>query len=424
MPNRVLFMDRLETALSRAARHQRRLAVVFLDLDRFKLVNDSLGHATGDHLLEIVADRLKTAVRPSDTVARFGGDEFVMLCDEVTDEADAVEVAARLTDVLSQPIVLAEGEIFISASLGVALSGQIGDSAASLLRDADTAMYKAKERGRARIEIFDQQSRAEVLQQMHMRSELHRALERGELRLNYQPIVELASGSLAGVEALIRWQHPDRGLLLPGEFLTMAEEGGLIVPIGLWVLEESCRQAVRWETERRRQGIGTRSVSVSVNLSPRQLIEPSFIDEVAEVLRSTKIDPGALWLELTEGAFVADTEPTLDVLGGLRDLRIHLSIDDFGTGYASLGYLRRFPVEALKIDRSFVAGLGRGVEDTAIVGSVVTLARSLGLTCIAEGVERLEQLVELQNLGCELRKAFSLVFPCPRRSSATFSAMT
>jgi diguanylate cyclase (GGDEF)-like protein len=413
LPNRVLFMDRLETSLSRAARHGRQVAVIFLDLDRFKLVNDGMGHAAGDRLLETVAARLERVMRPSDTVARFGGDEFVVLCDEIGGEAVAVQMAQRLIDALRPPVSLAEGEIFVTASLGLALSGGDRDSAASLLRDADTAMYMAKEHGRARIEVFDPKSHGVVLDKIRMRSDLHGALERGEFRVYYQPIVELATGRVSGVEALLRWQHPERGLLHPGEFLSMTEESGLIAPIGAWVLEESCRQAVAWAQARRNEGMSGDPISISVNLSPRQLVEPDLVDDVAGIVARSGIDPGSVWLEITEGALAADTESTLAVLHRLRALGIRLAIDDFGTGYASLGYLKSFPVEVLKIDRSFMVGLGRGTEDATIVRSVVALARSLGLDCVAEGIERPQQLEELRALGCAYVQGFLLGVPLP-----------
>jgi len=413
LPNRVLFMDRLETSLSRAARQGRQVAVIFLDLDRFKLVNDGMGHAAGDRLLETVAQRLQRIMRPSDTVARFGGDEFVVMCDEITDASVAVEIAERLMEALSPAISLAEGETFVTASLGLALSGGDRDTAASLLRDADTAMYMAKERGRARIEVFEPKSHAMVLDRMRIRNELHGAVERGEFRVYYQPIVELSTGRVTCVESLLRWQHPERGLLHPGEFLTMAEESGLITPIGAWVLEESCRQAVAWTEERRRDGLGGDPISVSVNLSPRQLIEPNLVEEVAAIVARTGIPPETVWLEITEGALAADTESTLGVLRRLRALGVRLAIDDFGTGYASLGHLKSFPVEVLKIDRSFMAGLGRGAEDATIVSSVIALAASLGLDCVAEGIEQPYQLEELRSLGCAFVQGFLLGVPLP-----------
>jgi len=413
LPNRVLFMDRLEVALSRAGRNQGRAAVIFLDLDGFKLVNDSMGHAAGDELLKAVAERLRAAMRPSDTVARFGGDEFVVLCEEITDEQAAFEIAERIAEVLSQPIELFDGEIFVTASQGLAISGAEDDTASGLLRDADTAMYVAKERGRSRIQAFDPQSHGVALKQMNTLSQLHRALERGEFRVHYQPIVDLQSGHLAGLEALLRWQHPERGLIHPGEFLTMTEDSGLILPIGAWVLGEASRQYVRWEGERRNRGAPSLSVGMSVNLSPRQLTQPNLIDQIAESVDSSGIDPSALWLEITEGALATDTETTLRVLHDLRELGVHLSIDDFGSGYASLGYLRSFPVEALKIDRSFVEGLGQGTADATIVGLIGDLTRSLGLICIAEGVERSDQLDDLRALGCDFAQGFLLGVPLP-----------
>ncbi len=413
LPNRVLFMDRLEVALSRSTRFRRRSAVIFLDLDHFKLVNDSMGHTAGDELLQAVAQRLRATLRPGDTVARFGGDEFVVLCEEIADEAAALEVADRLSEALAPSVDLAEGEVFVTASQGVALSGGTSDSASGLLRDADTAMYMAKERGRSRTELFDVERHAMVIEQMHTRSQLHRALERGEFEVYYQPIVDLQSGRLAGVEALLRWQHPERGLLLPGDFLSMAEESGLIVPMGAWVLEEACRQHVRWQQERTQRGAARLPIGVSVNLSPRQLAHPALIDQVRDVVRSSTIDPSALWLEITEGALATDAESTLRVLRGLRELGVRLSIDDFGSGYASLGYLKSFPVETVKIDRGFIEGIGRGTPDTTIVRSVVNLARSLGLHCVAEGVELPSQLHELRALGCGFAQGFLLGVPLP-----------
>ena len=411
LPNRVLFMDRLEVALSRAKRQGRRVAVAFLDIDRFKLVNDSMGHDSGDRLLVAVAGRLRAALRVNDTVARLGGDEFTVLCEEVSDDASALEAAERLVDALRHPFDLVESEVFVTASLGLAVSGSPGDSPSSLLRDADTAMYVAKERGRARIELFDQENHEVALQRMHISTELHRALERGELCVYYQPIVELNGGRLAGMEALLRWQHPERGLLPAGEFLRMAEDSGLIVAIGDWVLDQACRQYVSWESERSQRGAGNLSVGMCVNLSPRQLAEPDFVDQVEDAIQSSGIDPRALCLEITEGALIGDAESTLDVLHDLRALGVRLSIDDFGSGYSSLAYLRSFPVEVVKIDRSFVEGLGHEAGDATIVQSVVALARSLGLLCIAEGVENRQQLNKLRALGCAFAQGFLLGVP-------------
>jgi EAL domain-containing protein (putative c-di-GMP-specific phosphodiesterase class I) len=296
----------------------------------------------------------------------------------------------------------------------VALSVNGADTAARLLRDADTAMYMAKERGRARIEVFDPQSHGVVLHRMRIRSDLHNALERDELRVYYQPIVNLDSGRMESVEALLRWEHPERGLLPPGEFLPIAEESGLIVPIGAWVLEEACRQVVTWGRLRHHDGLGAGTIGVSVNVSPRQLSEPGFVDQVASIVAATGVEPASVWLEITEGALADDTETTLRVLHQLQALGVRLAIDDFGTGYASLGYLKSFPVHALKVDRSFVTDLGTGGEgDATIVRAVIALARSLGLACVAEGIERPEQLEHLRALGCDFVQGFLLGVPLP-----------
>jgi EAL domain-containing protein (putative c-di-GMP-specific phosphodiesterase class I) len=336
-----------------------------------------------------------------------------VLCEDVLDDAAALEVARRLATALTKPMTLAGREVYVTASLGVSSSGHPGDSTSSLLRDADTAMYSAKERGRDRIELFDPESHEMALDRMRLGNELHTALARGELRVYYQPIVDLQTKRLSGLEALVRWEHPDRGLLHPGEFIAMAEESGLIVPIGAWVLEESCRQFVSWDTERVQRAAAPPSIGISVNLSPRQLTEPDLVDQVAGVLERTGIDPQLVWLEITEGALQGDAHSTIHVLSALRAIGVHLSIDDFGSGYSSLGHLSRFPVEALKIDRSFVEGLGRAGNDATIVASVVTLARSLGLIAIAEGAERPEQLSELRSLGCDYVQGFLLGVPLP-----------
>ncbi|HEY7136045.1 MAG TPA: EAL domain-containing protein [Acidimicrobiia bacterium] len=411
LPNRVLFMDRLEHALAVAARGQRRVAVVFLDLDRFKFVNDSLGHAVGDRLLVAVADRLRSALRPSDTVARFGGDEFVVLCDDVAGEEATLDIASRMAKAVARPVLLPEGEVFVTASLGVAVSSRPGDTADSLLRDADTAMYRAKEQGRARTEVFDERTHARAVHQLRTGNDLHRALERGEFRVHYQPVVHLNDGSIGGFEALVRWQHPTRGLIHPGEFITLAEETGLIVPLGLWVLEEACTQVATWQASRPAE---REPLCISVNLSPRQLAEPTLADDIARILERSGIDHDAVWLEITESTLMHDAESAISALRALRSLGVHLSVDDFGTGYSSLSYLKRFPVEALKVDRSFVDGLGREPGDTAIVTAVVTLAHALGLRAVAEGVETEVQVRELRALGCDLAQGY--LFSTPKHA--------
>ena len=413
LANRVLCVDRLETSLRRSARNHEPVAVAFLDLDAFKLVNDSMGHDAGDRLLEVVAQRLQATVRPGDCVARFGGDEFVVVCDGVADETVAVELAERLSAAIAEPVALAEGEVFVTASVGLTFSAAGEGSAAELLRDADTAMYLAKDRGRSRIEVFDPQNHAQAFERMALRNELHRAVERAELDVYYQPIVALDGRRLVGVEALLRWRHPERGLLAPGQFLAVAEESGLIVPMGAWVLEQACRQALSWELERRANGVLDPPVTVNVNVSPRQLAARGFVDQVAAVLETTGIDPQVVSLEITEGALVGDPATALEVLGRLEALGLRLTIDDFGSGYASFGYLKRFPVSTLKIDRSFVESVDRSSDDQAIVGSVLGLARSLGLSCIAEGVERPRQVAQLRRLGCELAQGYLFGVPQP-----------
>ncbi len=405
LPNRLLFVDRLRRSLATSddADH---LAVLFLDLDQFKVINDSLGHAAGDRLLVALADRLRTAIRPSDTVARFGGDEFTILCTGVPDETVACDLARRISNAVAKPIALSEGEVFVTASVGIALSGGELETPETLLRNADAAMHRAKDQGRARTELFQSDAHDRAVRHLRTGNELHRALERGELRLHYQPIMNLENGSVSGFEALLRWEHPTRGLVQPDDFVGLAEETGLVVPIGSWVLEEATRRAAAWH-------LAGSPLSISVNLSPRQLAEPTLVEDVARVLQETGIEPGALWLEITESTLMRDAEFAVSTLTALRSLGVHLAVDDFGTGYSSMSYLKRFPVEALKVDRTFVDGIGREPEDSAICTAVVTLAHALGLRAVAEGVETPEQLAELRTLGCELAQGFLFGKPAP-----------
>jgi diguanylate cyclase (GGDEF)-like protein/PAS domain S-box-containing protein len=405
LPNRVLFVDRLQRALIDAEPDEQ-VAVLFLDLDHFKVVNDSLGHPAGDRLLVALADRLRATIRPSDTVARFGGDEFTVLCAAVPDEATALELARRLSDAVSKPIALAEGEVFVTASVGITMSGTELETPETLLRNADAAMYRAKEQGRARAELFRADAHHQAVRHLRTGNELHRALERGELRMHYQPIISLETARISGFEALLRWEHPKRGLVGPDEFVGLAEETGLVVPIGSWALEESCRQAEYWHSH-------GANVTISVNLSPRQLAEPGLPSDVARVLQATRVNPTLVWLEITETALMRDAESAVRALGALRSLGVHLAVDDFGTGYSSMTYLKRFPVEALKVDRTFVDGLGREPEDSAICTAVVSLAHALGLRAVAEGVETPEQLAELRVLGCELAQGYLFGRPAP-----------
>jgi diguanylate cyclase (GGDEF)-like protein/PAS domain S-box-containing protein len=412
LPNRTLLGDRLGVALERARRNGREVGVIFLDLDRFKFVNDSLGHVTGDELLKILAGRLRTAMRPSDTVARFGGDEFVVLCEEMEGPAAVMDVAERVADAIAQPVSVTDQEVFVTASLGVAVSAKRTAGADDLLRDADAAMYRAKDLGRARIVLFDEAARTDAMRHVQTGTALHHALERGELEIYYQPVVALETGLVTGFEALVRWLHPTDGLVVPADFIPLAEETGLIVPIGLWVLEEACRQTVAWQQGRPN---GT-PLSINVNLSARQLGEPTLPEELGNILVRTGIDPELVVLELTESALISDTESASRSLHALRDRGVQIAVDDFGTGYSSLAHLKRFPIRALKVDQTFVDGLGTDPEDTSIVTAVVGLAHSLGLAAVAEGLETPQQLAALRTIGCDFAQGFLFGRPQPARA--------
>jgi len=403
LPNRPLFLDRLGLTLSRLERRPGLAAVFFLDLDYFKVVNDSLGHSAGDQVLVAVADRLHHSLRDGDTAARLGGDEFAVLCDDLVDEGEALQIAERLgAAVASRPVTLAGRELVVTVSIGVAFATHSGQRPESLLRDADAAMYQAKERGRARYELFDAAMRARAVARLETEAALRDALDHEHLSLAYQPEVLLDDGSLIGAEALLRW-HPDA--LVAGlqdgaptaEFIGVAEETGLIVPIGGWALQEACRHLARW-----RQIAPDRAPQcVSVNLSGRQLARSELPDVVEEALSTTGLPPSALCMEITESVLMDDIEVAVSALKSLKAIGVAIAVDDFGTGYSSLAHLRRFPVDILKIDSSFVAGLGRNPEDAAIVRAVLALARTLDLAVVAEGVERPDQLNELRALGCE-----------------------
>ena len=413
LPNRELFMDRLENSLHLASRDHRRVLVMFLDIDRFKLINDSLGHDVGDQILCAVADRLRGVMRASDTLARFGGDEFTILCPEDHDEEDALGVAERLVGAMADPIVLPSGEIFVSLSVGMALSSGDTVSAAMLLRNADVAMYQAKDRGPSRIEIYREANESHVVSRLRTSNELHRALERDELELHYQPIVDLRTETLVGMEALVRWRHPSRGLLSPREFIPLAEDSGLISRVGAWVLTEACQQIAAWATRCATSGRNDAHLNVAVNISALQLGEPGFPRLVGEILESSGILASQLSLEITESALMRDPDDAILVLRTLRDLGLHLEIDDFGTGYSSLSYLQRIPVETLKIDRSFVEEMDRNSESVAIVRTIMGLGASLGLAVIAEGVERTAEAARLKALGCHLAQGYLYGGPLP-----------
>jgi diguanylate cyclase (GGDEF)-like protein/PAS domain S-box-containing protein len=401
LPNRVLFVDRLDHALAGLERRRSLAAILFLDLDHFKLVNDSLGHQVGDELLAAAAPRIKQALRSSDTVARFGGDEFGILLEDIASERDAIETAERIAAIFARPFVLSGSEHFVTTSIGIALASG-GERADELIRDADAAMYRAKERGRARYEVFDEGMRGRAIERLRVENDLRRALERGELRLEYQPVVSLHNFSIVGVEALLRWRHPERGEIPPSEFIPIAEENGLIEPIGRWVLEHACRQAAQWYQARP----DAAPLTMSVNLSAVQVTRRSLPDVVGSVLRSTGLDPTCLSLEITETVMVRDAEGLGEVLGALKALGVRLVLDDFGTGYSSLSYLTRLPLDVLKVDRSFVDGLGSEPRDTAVTETIIAMSRALSLDVVAEGVETTDHVRELSRLGCGLAQGF------------------
>ncbi len=395
LPNRYLLQDRLETALARCERSNRMIAVLFIDVDHFKLVNDSLGHATGDTLLLELAQRLRGETRPGDTVARFGGDEFVMVCEDVVDTEEAQRIGARISRMFEEAFMVGEQQLYVTVSTGIVLA-DASATPVTVLRDADAAMYKAKEGGRSRFELFHETLRHKAAKRLGIEMTLPRALERDELRLVFQPIVSLPSDLAVGVEALVRWDHPERGTLLPTEFIPAAEQSGLIVPIGAWVLERALRQLAVWQM----QLPGADSLYVAVNLSPRQLLGSDILSSCRESLHHHRVPPSSLCLELTEGAVMADVEVSIPILKSLADSGIRLAVDDFGAGYSSLSYLKRLPVQMLKIDRSFVDGLGRDPDDSSIVRAIVSLGHTLNLQVCAEGVETTEQRAELVGLAC------------------------
>jgi diguanylate cyclase (GGDEF)-like protein len=406
LPNRTLLLDRLEVAL--AQRNRGGIAVVFVDLDHFKLVNDSLGHAAGDTLLAAAATRLRAVVRPGDTVARFGGDEFVVLAESAIGERDAEGLAERLAGALAEPFDLGGNEVFVTASIGIAVSDGIDEDAHGLLRDADAAMYRAKEAGRARYEVFDALMRAGAVRRLEIVNDLHRALERNQFVLHFQPQIDLRTNSLIGVEALLRWVHPDRGLVPPMEFIPVAEETGLINELGRWVLRAACQQGRTWLD----RFPDRQPLVMSVNLSGRQLSQPRLADEVAAALEESGFPPHLLVLEITESVLMNDTATTIQTLEALKLLGVRLAIDDFGTGYSSLTYLQRFPIDILKIDKSFVDGLGgANLEESAVTRTIVSLAKTLRLETVAEGVERSEHVRELQSLNCDIGQGYFFARP-------------
>jgi diguanylate cyclase (GGDEF)-like protein/PAS domain S-box-containing protein len=409
LPNRALFLDRLGHALVRLRRHPGSVAVLFVDLDRFKLVNDGMGHGSGDAVLTEAARRLSESARAEDTVARFGGDEFTILCEHAgADEARIV--GQRVLDAFTRPFTHEGREFHLSTSIGIRVNDLATASADSLLRDADVALYAAKERGRGRLELFDSEGPASNRDPLATEQALRLALRHGELCLHYQPEVDLQTGRVVALEALVRLEHPERGLVPPGEFIPIAEESGLILPMGEWVLIEACAQLGAW----RKAGTVGDDVRVAVNVSARQLSDAALPQTVARALGAAELDPGALCLEITESALIQDTELAMANLHAIKAQGVFIAIDDFGVGFSSLSQIRELPpVDVIKVDRSFTAGLGRNESDGAVVNAVLGLARSLGLTAVAEGIETAEQLDQLQVLGCDVGQGFYFARPQP-----------
>jgi diguanylate cyclase (GGDEF)-like protein/PAS domain S-box-containing protein len=415
LPNRAFFENRLSKAVRMAEREKDRLcAVLFLDVDRFKLVNDSLGHGAGDELLTAFARRLESLVRPGDTVARFGGDEFAILLEHVGDLEQLAQIARRILDGLSRPFTVSGHEVVATASLGIAHSAGPLTRPEDLLRDADLAMYRAKSRGRARIETFDEQMREQSIRTLKLDGDLRRALERSEFRLHYQPIVSLETGGITGCEALLRWMHPERGLVGPADFIPLAEETGLIVSIGEWVLRAACAELRRWDD------LGFPPINLSVNLSARQLQQDTLASVVSGALESTGFDARRLKLELTESILMEYAERTIATLRDLRTLGVQLSIDDFGTGYSSLAYLKRLPCTALKIDRSFVRDVNNDPDDAAIASAIISMAHDLRLKVIAEGIETEDQRTFLKAKGCDEGQGYLFSRPIPPEGFLNF----
>ena len=406
LPNQVLFRDRVEHALTRVARQKTRTAVLFVDLDNFKTVNDSLGHTVGDQLLVAVTARLQGCLRLADTAARMGGDEFAVLLEDLESKDSAMTIAERIITALRRPFGIVGKEVFIGASIGVAFDSP-GAKTDQLLRNADLAMYTAKVRGRGRCQVFEPAMHTAAVERLEVEADLRRACERDEFVVHYQPIVDVRSGWIGGVEALVRWEHPTRGLLPPASFIPLAEETGLIIEIGRKVLAKACAQVRQWQTE-----LNTvPRLSVSVNLSPRQLTDPNLLADVARSLEVSGLAPENLTLEITESAMMHDTELAVARLKELKALGVSLAVDDFGTGYSSLSYLQRFPIDILKIDRSFVVGIDGDAEQSALARAIVRLAQTLQLNAVAEGVETESQLDRLRELGCKYAQGFFLALP-------------
>jgi len=417
LANRTLFTDHLQMTIERTKRDRREMfAVLFLDFDRFKVINDSLGHAEGDNLLKQIARRLESSLRSGDLVARLGGDEFTILVNKITDSSVALRVAERIQKNLQAPFEIGGGEVFTSASIGIALSTTGHDRAEDMLRDADTAMYRAKAKGKAQHQVFDQAMHEQALAQLRIETELRQAIEQKEFCLHYQPILSLESNRTVGFESLVRWKHREFGMIPPNEFIPIAEENGLIIPLGQWILHESCRQMREWQIA----NPSAASLAVSVNLSFKQFLQLDLAEKVAATLKETGLDPKCLKLEITESHVMENSEKAIVMMNRLCALGVELSLDDFGTGYSSLSYLHRLPVNYLKIDRSFVTRMIGSEENSEIVHTIIKLAQNLKMKVVAEGIETAEQLAQLKILNCEYGQGYFFSKPLEAEAAETF----
>jgi diguanylate cyclase (GGDEF)-like protein/PAS domain S-box-containing protein len=416
LANRVLFRNRVEHALARVDRNHEPVAVLFLDLDNFKTVNDTLGHDAGDALLISVAERLTACLRASDTIARLGGDEFAILAESIHSLEEVTLIAERLNDILRTPFTLEGKEMLVRTSIGIAISAGKHENIEDLLRNADVAMYKAKSLGKDGYVMFETKMREDLLEQVEFEADLRRAIERREFVLHYQPIINLQTEEMIGMEALVRWNHPERGLISPDKFIPVAEETGLIVPLGQWILEEACRQARSWQIEFNNR----QNLSITVNLSNKQIQEESLVRVVASALSDSGLSANHLILEITENTMLQETESVISKLNELKDLGVKLAIDDFGTGYSSLSYLQRFPIDVLKIDKSFIDKLNQGREGAAVARAIITMSETLHLKTIAEGIETINQNSVLQSLGCEFGQGYHFSKPLNREDMRTF----
>lgn len=416
LPNRLLLSDRLGYAIARAGRNKGLVAVLFLDLDGFKHINDSLGHSAGDKLLQSVSKRLLDCIRTPDTVGRQGGDEFVVLLQDVKQPEDASNAAARILKAVAEPHSIDRREVSITASIGVSIYPNDGRDAGTLINNADTAMYRAKEDGRQSYRFFEPEMNARAIQRQSLEKDLRRALKRNEFQLHYQPRIELRTGVIAGAEALLRWRHPTRGLLPPLQFISVAEDSGLILPIGGWVLREACTQAKAWAEA------GLKMKNIAVNISALQFWNENFLEDLADVLSETGLDPASLNIEMTESVVMERADLGAPLLQVLRDSKIRVSVDDFGTGYSSLSYLRKLPLDALHIDQSFIRQITANPADTAVVSTIIAMGRSLNLRVIAEGVETEEELAFLKLHGCDEAQGFYFGRPMPSEDFARLLA--